>query len=653
MVGQTVGKYRVVSRLGRGGMGTVYKAVDETLGREVAIKRLNQDLTEHEVLKRFRAEAITLARLNHPNIATLFELTELDGELLMVMEFVRGETFEGLCERLGAIPIPRAVELCSQVFDALAHAHRAGIVHRDLKPANLMLAESGVVKVMDFGLARMAGAEHLTNDGYMVGTPAYMSPEQVLGGEVDGRADLYAMGVVLYRLLSGQLPFKARSGIEMAHKQMYDPPTPVRQLRTELPDACEAILLRALAKVPDDRYQTADEFRAALAPLAAEAISASRSLSGYASADLARTVAMPVPGPAPSPSSGAASASLDSDMETRLMSGLSPAMLETALSPLPAGADAGAEPAAAAASVADATVAEAAVADAAAGVAESGPATSQGAAAPVAVPVPAARRPRPKGAGTVLATAIAALLLLAIPLTMMYTRSRRSAEALAEVAAPPPPPVAAAPAPAPVSVEASAAPATVPPPDAGAPTAAAAPAPPPAKPNTAASPKSTAAANAAKAAKTTPPPAPAPEVPVEAPPPDPPPAPSIPSVTFPKMKVLLVDGAKTRDRDAALRFDSEELHVMDGHTPIKSAAYRDVIAVYQSHSREPLWTSPDGTSIAVAKTGGKFSFFKGVPDWITVRTKDGFIPLRVDDSDLRHLIAELEARTGTKVVKTK
>src|SRR4051812_25126813 len=267
MLGQTVGKYRVVSRLGRGGMGTVYKAVDETLGREVAIKRLNQDLTEQETLKRFRAEAITLARLNHPNIATLFELTEHDGELLMVMEFVRGETFESLCERLGAIPISRAVELCSQVFDALAHAHRVSIVHRDLKPANLMLAESGVVKVMDFGLARIAGSEHLTNDGYMVGTPAYMSPEQVLGRDIDGRADLYAMGVVLFRLLTGQLPFKADSGIAMVQHQLNDPPTPVRQVRSELPVACEDILLRALAKGPSERFQSAGQFKAALVQL--------------------------------------------------------------------------------------------------------------------------------------------------------------------------------------------------------------------------------------------------------------------------------------------------------------------------------------------------------------------------------------------------
>jgi len=266
MVGQLVGKYRVLSRLGRGGMGTVYKALDETLAREVAIKSLNPDLADPEVLKRFRAEAVTLARLNHPNIAMLFELTEHDGDLLMVMEFVRGETFETISQR-GPVPLDRSRDLCCQVLDALAHAHRAGIVHRDLKPANLMLTESGLVKVMDFGLARMVGTEHLTNDGFMVGTPAYMAPEQVLAEEIDGRADLYAMAVVFYRLLTSRLPFNADSGISMVHKQVHDTPTPLRTVRAELPSACENIIGRALAKSPADRFQTAEEFRSALATL--------------------------------------------------------------------------------------------------------------------------------------------------------------------------------------------------------------------------------------------------------------------------------------------------------------------------------------------------------------------------------------------------
>jgi serine/threonine protein kinase len=284
MIGQTIGKYRILSRLGRGGMGTVYKGVDATLDREVAIKVLNPDLADSDILKRFRAEAMTLARLNHPNIATIYELCQHDDELLMVMEFLRGETFDALSSRVGPMPIERAAYLCSQVLDALGHAHRAGIVHRDLKPANLMLTEGGIVKVMDFGIARVIGTEHLTNDGYMMGTPAYMAPEQVMGGEIDGRADLYAMGVVLYRLLTGTLPFKAETPMAMVQKQLKDPPTPLRQFREELPGWCEELLDRALAKPVEQRFQTADDFRGALV----------RAMSPTASVEQTSTALMPV-----------------------------------------------------------------------------------------------------------------------------------------------------------------------------------------------------------------------------------------------------------------------------------------------------------------------------------------------------------------------
>src|SRR5436190_3114513 len=264
MIGKTVGKYRIVERLGRGGMGTVYKAIDETLDREVAIKVLNADLGDSDLLKRFRAEAVTLARLNHPGIATLYELYRDDTELLMVMEFVRGETVHELSERMGALAPPQAAHLAMQVLDALSHAHRAGVVHRDLKPANLMITELGIVKVMDFGIARVLGTEHFTQGGYMMGTPAYMAPEQVLGGDIDGRADLYAVGVVLYRLLSGQLPFSADTAIAMVQKQVNDSPIPIAQFQPDLPGWCAKVLTRALAKSPAERFQTADEFRTAL-----------------------------------------------------------------------------------------------------------------------------------------------------------------------------------------------------------------------------------------------------------------------------------------------------------------------------------------------------------------------------------------------------
>ena len=227
MVGQNIGKYRVLDRIGRGGMGTVYSAIDETLHREVAIKVLNAELNDPEVAKRFRAEAITVARLSHPGIATIYELFQHEGQWLMVMEFVRGETLERMAERLGYLSPQRTAELCMQALAALAHAHSMGVVHRDLKPANMMITETGTVKIMDFGIARVTGTEHLTNAGFMMGTPAYMAPEQVMGHEIDARADLYAMGVVFYRMSSGKLPFKGDTPFAMAQSQVSDPPTPI------------------------------------------------------------------------------------------------------------------------------------------------------------------------------------------------------------------------------------------------------------------------------------------------------------------------------------------------------------------------------------------------------------------------------------------
>jgi eukaryotic-like serine/threonine-protein kinase len=263
MIGKTIGKYRILDRLGRGGMGTVYRAVDETLDREVAIKVLNPDFGEADVLKRFRAEAVILARLNHPGIATIYELYRQDDDLLMVMEYVRGETLHALSDRLGPLAVPQAAHLCMQVLDALAHAHRAGVIHRDLKPANVMIADTGGIKVMDFGIARVLGTEHFTHAGYMMGTPAYMAPEQVLGKEVDGRSDLYALGVVFYRLLAGELPFRADTSIAMVQKQIAEPPTPISTFRPDLPAWCGPLIDRALAKAPSDRFQSAEAFRAA------------------------------------------------------------------------------------------------------------------------------------------------------------------------------------------------------------------------------------------------------------------------------------------------------------------------------------------------------------------------------------------------------
>ncbi len=260
MVGSTIGKYHVLDRIGRGGMGTVYRAVDETLHREVAIKVLNAELNDPEVARRFHAEAVTVARLSHPGIATIFELFQHDGQWMMVMEFVRGETLEHYVERMGALSPQRAAELCMQTLTALAHAHSMGVIHRDLKLANLMITESGAVKIMDFGIARVSGSEHLTSAGFMMGTPAYMAPEQVLGQEIDARADLYALGVVFYRLTTAKLPFKGDTPFAMAQSQVNDPPTPLGMVRSDLPAWADQIVARALAKSPLDRFQSAVEF---------------------------------------------------------------------------------------------------------------------------------------------------------------------------------------------------------------------------------------------------------------------------------------------------------------------------------------------------------------------------------------------------------
>ena len=282
MIGRTIGKYRIVGQLGRGGAGIVYKAVDETLTRDVAVKTLNPDLANTEVMSRFRAEATILAKLNHPLIATIFELFRAENDLLMVMEFVRGETLDKLSERLGPIAPDRAAYLIDLILSALEHAHREGVVHRDVKPANVMVTSEGSIKIMDFGIARVLNAEQKTVDFRLMGTPAYMSPEQVMGEEVDGRSDLYSVGVLFYRLLTGALPFTADTALSMLQRQIRDTPTPVHVHRPSLPAWCDQIVQRALAKTPADRFQSAEEFRDSL----------SRATGPLPAADFARTFAV-------------------------------------------------------------------------------------------------------------------------------------------------------------------------------------------------------------------------------------------------------------------------------------------------------------------------------------------------------------------------
>jgi serine/threonine-protein kinase len=266
MIGRVIGNYQIQQKLGEGGMGSVYRAVDLMLDRDVAIKVLRPELIGHSaIVERFRAEAVTLAKLHHPNIATLFNLLREEGEMMMVMEFVRGQTLDNLLEQLGTIAPGTAVAWCCQVLDAMHYAHRKGVVHRDIKPANLMITDEGLIKVTDFGIARVLGERRKTRTGHIIGTITYMSPEQIRGQDVDARADLYSLGAVLFELLTGRPPFTADNEFSVMNAHINTPAPLVRDLGVDVPDWLDAAMQRALAKGPLERFQTATDFRAMLA----------------------------------------------------------------------------------------------------------------------------------------------------------------------------------------------------------------------------------------------------------------------------------------------------------------------------------------------------------------------------------------------------
>jgi serine/threonine protein kinase len=591
MIGTTVGKYRITDRLGRGGMGIVYKALDESLYREVAIKVLNPDITDTELMKRFRVEAMSLARLNHPGIATIYELHQHGDDLLMVMEYVRGETLQTLSERLGPLDPPQAAHICTQILDALAHAHRSGIVHRDLKPANVMVGDTGLVKIMDFGIARMLGGESFTNAGYMMGTPAYMAPEQVLGQDIDGRADLYSVGVLFYRLLTRELPFQADTAIAMAQKQVAEAPTPLGTFRPNLPDWCESIISKALEKAPSDRFQTAEAFRSTI-------------MSAVTPATLGDLPTMLTPTPA---------ALRTSDLTMPLVSGSHSA---------PTRATTGA------------TVSQSVSATTPPGT---GPATPGNG-------VPAVER-----TGTTVILGRAHLVTLAAMFVVLiagiaglgYLALKRGGIAFQETA-----PTAAAATvpeqdPAPVAQQtpvpqtpgegAAAKPA---PHDAsvtqqGPPSATAASAGPPSA-STGSSPSRTAAT-----AKDTRKPA----------------APDVAPVTFKDVKVLVSTGKTMRDRDALLRLAGDHLAVLDGsgESEIVSLPYAAIQDAFYSRSKEPKWKGPDGKEQEVSVDLGRLGFFRGERNWLILTTTTEPVFLRFENEQMNAILTAVQGRTGRTI----
>ena len=265
MIGTQIGSYRVVEKLGEGGMGVVYKGVDTALDRPVAIKILSSALTSNpELEERFHAEARAQANLNHTNLATLYTFMVYEGSPCMVMEFVDGETFEDMILRRGPIPALEAIPIFKQALMGIGYAHRAGVVHRDIKPANLMLNRSGIVKVMDFGIAKVLGARGMTKTGTQMGTGWYMSPEQVLNKSVDFRSDIYSLGVTLYQMLTAHVPFEGTSDFEIMTGHMQTPPPLPTQFYPYIPKGVENAVLKSLEKQPNNRFQSVEEFGAAL-----------------------------------------------------------------------------------------------------------------------------------------------------------------------------------------------------------------------------------------------------------------------------------------------------------------------------------------------------------------------------------------------------
>jgi serine/threonine protein kinase len=265
MIGSQIGNFRILEKLGEGGMGVVYKGIDIQLERSVAIKMLGSDLAGNpELVQRFQAEARAQANLNHTNIATLYAFLVDQGRAFMVMEFVEGETFDQIIRRGGPMHPGTAVPLFKQALLGIGAAHRMGIIHRDIKPSNLMLNRQAIVKVMDFGIAKALGTRGMTRTGMQMGTLAYMSPEQITNRGVDARSDIYALGITLYEMLTGHVPFESDSDFQVMHDHVNTPPPALVRHYAYAPREFEGVVAKALAKNPDFRFQTVEEFGAAL-----------------------------------------------------------------------------------------------------------------------------------------------------------------------------------------------------------------------------------------------------------------------------------------------------------------------------------------------------------------------------------------------------
>jgi serine/threonine-protein kinase len=258
-----LGRYEITGTLGQGAMGVVYKARDPLLDRDVAIKTINVALEEEEIAEygaRFEQEARAAGGLNHPNVITIYDVGSSGNVAYMAMEYLEGRELRYLVGDGKPLPVAQALDIATQVADGLAYAHEHDVVHRDIKPANIMIVRGGRAKITDFGIARMRTSQVKTQTGMVLGSPKYMSPEQVMGLRADGRSDIFSLGVVLYEMLTGAAPFKGDSITALMFQVLNGIPTPPRQLVPLTPEMLNFVMAKALAKKPDERYQSASDF---------------------------------------------------------------------------------------------------------------------------------------------------------------------------------------------------------------------------------------------------------------------------------------------------------------------------------------------------------------------------------------------------------
>lgn len=261
MTHKKIDRYEIVSEIGQGAMGVVYRANDPLLERTVAIKTISLELSKDEFdefEKRFYREASSAGRLNHPNIVTIHDVGNTDNVAYMAMEFLEGEELRDILDSGKELTVDRIAEITAQVADGLAFAHEHGVVHRDIKPSNIMVMKNGVAKITDFGIALIPAGSR-TMDGMVLGSPKYMSPEQVVGREVDGRSDIFSLGVMLYEMLTGKSPFSGDNISTIMYRILNEMPALPSTLKPELPEAFDYIIAKALAKHPDERYANAAE----------------------------------------------------------------------------------------------------------------------------------------------------------------------------------------------------------------------------------------------------------------------------------------------------------------------------------------------------------------------------------------------------------